>query len=345
MSQQVCDLTIDEHLQIVQQSLPRGRIWNRTPDSTMSTYWRSFAETVKYLEDRACDLIEEYYCDTANETLDTWAKQYGIDAPIQIDPTDPCVKVGYTQEDIQSYYSSVLCSRVAAQGGGDCPYFTEVALALGWVVVCEDTSSEAHVVCGCWDDLGFTMLGPPAEYLGATNVGWEDLNPCEFGAAVEHPEPEVWRSGSSRQLVSCQVPGSELGIEVHGSEGQCFMVGFYEYSDTTDDVVGGVCAPSDTVDLDKDVTSTIILPTPPLDGSGQYREYTGHAHTMTMTINATDSMVLQQDRSPFEENFTVVGCFACGDTCAPLNGYADSKFRAFMEDIIPAHVQIRWEIA
>ena len=95
---EVCYLDIDTHLKPIQANLPRGRAWPRDPEATLTKYWRAFAETIKYVEDRICDFSKELFCDTANETLPIWSEQYGLGAPEALDFTSPCLKPGFTEK-------------------------------------------------------------------------------------------------------------------------------------------------------------------------------------------------------------------------------------------------------
>lgn len=95
--------------------------------SVLQRYWLAYAELLEYLHQRACALIEEFYCETARETIDDWALDYGF--------PDTC----------EPY--SVLCDKVRAQGGATCSYLSGLAARLGYVIECRDGSSTSAANC------------------------------------------------------------------------------------------------------------------------------------------------------------------------------------------------------
>lgn len=138
--------------------LPRGRAWQthegfteRWPDGTPSQvgtfetgvtgvgfepnlerltlqqqYWAAFAEVLEYLHQRACALIEEFFCPTVNELLPEWQREYGYP-----DPCDP-------------WHS--LCDKVRALGGATCAYLAGIAADRGWKLTCSECDTSAGFV-------------------------------------------------------------------------------------------------------------------------------------------------------------------------------------------------------
>ncbi|MDX2265454.1 MAG: putative phage tail protein [Hyphomicrobiales bacterium] len=94
--------------------------------TVMQQYWAAFAEVLEYFHQRACALLDEWFCATARETLDHWHADYGF--PSECEP-----------------YSS-LCDKVAAMGGATCAYFVELAASRGWTIECGDCAPES---AGC----------------------------------------------------------------------------------------------------------------------------------------------------------------------------------------------------
>ena len=84
----------------------------------LGRYWAACAEVVEPLHQRACRLIEEFFCATTDELLAEWHVDYGY--------PDPC----------EPY--DTLCAKVAALGGQTCAYIASVAAARGWAVACMD---------------------------------------------------------------------------------------------------------------------------------------------------------------------------------------------------------------
>jgi len=154
-----------EYLQQLLALLPRGRAWQsheaatsaiieRFPEApsecgeaqcgtaqcgqpsievsrtVLAAYWAAFAEVNEFFAQRACQLINEFFCETLNETRDWWADDYGFP-----DPCDPW---------------EALCEKVAAQGGANCAYITWAAERRGWSIQCGDCgSATALAQAGC----------------------------------------------------------------------------------------------------------------------------------------------------------------------------------------------------
>jgi hypothetical protein len=78
-----------------------------------------------WIEQQFCALKAEFFCSAASQTLDLWNAEYGL--PDQCDPFPD------------------LCTKVALVGGTpNCQFWTGIAAAMGWSVVCTDF----HDACG-----------------------------------------------------------------------------------------------------------------------------------------------------------------------------------------------------
>lgn len=101
----------------------------------LEQYWAAHAEVLEYLHQRACALLEEFFCATTVEQRGEWGIDYGF--------PDPC-------EPWDS-----LCEKVAAQGGATCAYLAEIAAARGWALRClECGDPEADcLIADCGVDL------------------------------------------------------------------------------------------------------------------------------------------------------------------------------------------------
>lgn len=107
-----------------------GQVANDIERTVLAAYWAAYAEVLEYFSQRACKLLDEFFCQTADETEDWWGIDYGFP-----DPCDPW-------DD--------LCEKVAAQGGSTCEYLTWAASRRGWAILCRDCqTSSGGVVADC----------------------------------------------------------------------------------------------------------------------------------------------------------------------------------------------------
>lgn len=95
--------------------------------TVMQQYWAAYAEVLEDLHQRACALIEEFFCATTTEQRAEWGIDYGV--PGDCEPWD------------------TLCDKVAAQGGATCAYLASLAARLGYAIQCIDCTSAATANC------------------------------------------------------------------------------------------------------------------------------------------------------------------------------------------------------
>ena len=133
-STDVCP-TVDELQRELLALLPPGRAWGGaggpSPTSTLAKFWRAAAVVIQALEQRLCDLRNEFWCASIAETRPEWLNEYGL--PDACDPYPD------------------LCTKVAAVGGQRCEYFVAVAARAGWTIECrKDVQSRAGCMqAGC----------------------------------------------------------------------------------------------------------------------------------------------------------------------------------------------------
>lgn len=91
--------------------------------TVLQQFWAAYAEVLEYMHQRACALINEFFCSSIVELDQEWRREYGYP-----DPCDP-------------WHS--LCDKVRALGGSTCAYLATLAADRGWVLACSecDTSS------------------------------------------------------------------------------------------------------------------------------------------------------------------------------------------------------------
>lgn len=95
----------------------------------LQQYWAAFAELSEYFHQRACALLEEFFCTTTDEQRAEWGIDYGF--PDECEPWDS------------------LCAKVRAQGGATCAYLAEIASRNGWTVECHDCTQSRMAVADC----------------------------------------------------------------------------------------------------------------------------------------------------------------------------------------------------
>lgn len=98
-------------------------------NTVLTGYWSAFAEVLEYFAQRACALVNEFFCPTVGETEELWGADYGF--PDECDPWNS------------------LCEKVAAQGGATCEYLVWAASRRGWVISCNDCSESRNFQAGC----------------------------------------------------------------------------------------------------------------------------------------------------------------------------------------------------
>lgn len=149
-----CPGDLDLWADAIANLMPPGWVWEsvREPGTMMHGRARAIAELFDMLHKQACRLTQEFHCDTAVETLDSWNADYGI--------PDNC---GITQ----------LCPKVTTIGDGTCEALVEIGASLGYELCCEEFPIEMQ--CGCWN-LGDEQMAPAVQWLeGGIDLGMMGL--------------------------------------------------------------------------------------------------------------------------------------------------------------------------
>lgn len=93
--------------------------------TTMQQFWWAAAVALEDVHQRACDLTNEFFCETTTELREEWGIDWGF--------PDPCLPY------------DKLCEKVTAQGGVTCAYIAEIAAYLGWDAACADTENPNEI--------------------------------------------------------------------------------------------------------------------------------------------------------------------------------------------------------
>lgn len=156
---------------------PHGRAWQThqapeadgadfTPLTAQQRYWAAYAEVLAYLHQRACDLLEEFFCATAKEQLAEWQKDWGF--------PDRC-----------EHYRT-LCEKVADDAGQRCDDLVAIAAAAGWSIQCANCVIDlnagdlaiadiATASCKCNAITIIVSLAGSSAYHAPTNYAFGDL--------------------------------------------------------------------------------------------------------------------------------------------------------------------------
>ncbi|AZO77704.1 MULTISPECIES: DUF2313 domain-containing protein [unclassified Bosea (in: a-proteobacteria)] len=94
---------------------PRGDAWRHggfdaLDGSGMGAFFAGLGAAFGPLDRRVCDMVDQFFCSTATETLDIWAREYGV--PDGCDPfADICEKVNAVGDTIPAYAEAAALRR------------------------------------------------------------------------------------------------------------------------------------------------------------------------------------------------------------------------------------------
>lgn len=159
-----CPIDFDARFAGVRGAYPRGFAWDGVEqDGTIiNALAKVFALALWQVDQSGCDLLPEFWCHGADQTLDLWNQDYGL--------PDEC---GIND----------LCAKVGAVGGQDCNYYDYLAQLAGITTFCCD-DVDVEIQCGCWN-LGCEQMPPPfALQDGGCDLGYLGLGcPAEKGGS------------------------------------------------------------------------------------------------------------------------------------------------------------------
>ena len=112
----------DDYLKMLQALLPKGRAWDRDPDSVLSNMLYAFSEELSRLETRSVDMLTETSTLYTTELIGEHEADFGI--------PDECVKKASTL----ARRRELVHTRLIAQGGQDVNYYETLATSLGRIL-------------------------------------------------------------------------------------------------------------------------------------------------------------------------------------------------------------------
>lgn len=94
---------------------PRGDAWRHggfdaLDGSVMGGFFAGLGAAIGPTDRRVCDLVDQFFCASASETLDLWGREYGL--PDGCDPfADICEKVNAVGDTIPAYAEAAALER------------------------------------------------------------------------------------------------------------------------------------------------------------------------------------------------------------------------------------------
>lgn len=155
----------------------------------MQRFWAGVAEPLEFLHQRACALIEEYFCSTVDELREEWWAEYGFP-----DPCDPW---------------NTLCDKVRALGGATCSYLAGLAAARGWSLTCTECDpNPPSPRVGCFSTGCGKTCGCPG------NTIWVTIDLAASPAYTESRDDRSARAGAARTGAAYTGPACPPGAEL-----------------------------------------------------------------------------------------------------------------------------------
>jgi uncharacterized protein YmfQ (DUF2313 family) len=114
--------TSDDYTRALQAHLPRGRVWPREPDATLTKSIKGLAPSSAALNARANQLLVDAFPSTTTELLPEWEATLGL--------PDPCAGPSPTIE----LRRAQVVARFIGDGGQSVPYYVNFAAALGYTI-------------------------------------------------------------------------------------------------------------------------------------------------------------------------------------------------------------------
>ncbi len=115
----------EDYLRLFQSLLPTGKIWNRTPDSTLTKLLYGLADEFARIEQRSFDLVDESIPSQVDELLEDYENDYGLN--------QEKLELGKTT----AQRVADLLAKFTEYGGTHKEYFEDIATELGYTITLE----------------------------------------------------------------------------------------------------------------------------------------------------------------------------------------------------------------
>ena len=130
-------LTADAIAAQLRRTLPKGALWEAAPGSVMFARLLAAADEVLRLYGRTADLRNQAHPGEADELVDEWEAEYGLQG-----------------EGTLTQRRAALTAKYRAVGGQSPQYYIDVAAGLGLVITIEKTRPFYLGTHGCGDPVG-----------------------------------------------------------------------------------------------------------------------------------------------------------------------------------------------
>lgn len=124
---------------------PRGEAWRNggfdaLEGSVMGGFFAGLGAAIGPTDRRVCDMVDQFFCSSASETLDLWAREYGVP-----DGCDPFADI---------------CEKVNAVGDTTPAYAEAAALRRGWSIsIAEEFITRVEDCCMGMGLMGTMLMG------------------------------------------------------------------------------------------------------------------------------------------------------------------------------------------
>ena len=144
----------EDYVQMMANLLPRGAVWSRDSTSQLMKVIGALAPTYARARNDAIGLINDIFPATTQAMLTDWEDSLGL--PDECTPLNPST---------EKRRAAVLAKFIST-GGQSVPYFTAVALAMGYVI----TVTEFTQFRVGFNRVGQPLNGPDAAYHWQVNA-------------------------------------------------------------------------------------------------------------------------------------------------------------------------------
>jgi uncharacterized protein YmfQ (DUF2313 family) len=178
------EFTSADYTAALQALLPRGRVWPKDPDTTITEVLNGLSPSSANLNARANQLLVDAFPASTTELLPEWEETLGL--------PDPCVGPSPTIEQRRAQ----VVARFIGDGGQSVPYYVNFAETLGYPITITEFAPSRF-----GSTFGEPMCGEPWANVWQVNAPTFVIEPFEFGVS-EFGEPFAYWDNS---VLQCEI--------------------------------------------------------------------------------------------------------------------------------------------